>query len=298
MRSFILSLPARLQPLVIVGATMVAAFAVSLLTRLFFNAQQIESDSALTSAVYGTLGTTYAVLIAFVVSGVWQSFSLAGTAVNCEANALADLLLVIGSISVERSGSTRQSAKEYVQSVIERWDLLERAGRDQTPAEEINLETSITLVRSILAIKPDDERELELYAQALDLMGVWLDARRNRLRSARGNTASALWALLIAGALVLFAFHGLFVTHVWAVWVVLLMGFSFIVGLAFYLIFSLDSPFTGKLSAGPEPFLWLLKEFERSDGLGFSPVSATKDLARIGRSIGEQELPLKQNQPE
>ena len=268
MRSFILSLPARLQPLVIVGATMVAAFAVSLLTRMFFNAQQIESDSALTSAVYGTLGTTYAVLIAFVVSGVWQSFSLAGTAVNCEANALADLLLVIGSISVERTGKTRQSAKEYVQSVIERWDLLESASRDQTPAEEINLETSITLVRSILAIKPGDERELELYAQALDLTGVWLDARRNRLRSARGNTAGALWALLIAGALVLFAFHGLFVTHVWAVWVALLAGFSFIVGLAFYLIFSLDSPFTGKLSAGPEPFLWLLESFERTDGRG------------------------------
>jgi hypothetical protein len=74
--------------------------------------------------------------------------------------------------------------------------------------------------------------------------------------------------LLIAGALVLFAFHGLFVTHVWAVWVALLVGFSFIVGLAFYLIFSLDSPFTGKLSAGPEPFLWLLESFERTDGRG------------------------------
>jgi len=46
------------------------------------------------------------------------------------------------------------------------------------------------------------------------------------------------------------------------------MGFSFIVGLAFYLIFSLDSPFTGKLSAGPEPFVWLLESFERTDGRG------------------------------
>jgi hypothetical protein len=45
-------------------------------------------------------------------------------------------------------------------------------------------------------------------------------------------------------------------------------GFSFIVGLAFYLIFSLDSPFTGNLSAGPEPFLWLLESFGRTDGRG------------------------------
>ena len=75
--------------------------------------------------------------------------------------------------------------------------------------------------------------------------------RRARLRSAEGNTAGALWGLLIAGAFVLFAFHGMFVTHAWAVWAVLLLGFSFVLGLAFYLIFSLDSPFTGKLSAGP-----------------------------------------------
>jgi hypothetical protein len=74
--------------------------------------------------------------------------------------------------------------------------------------------------------------------------------------------------LLIAGAFVLFAFHGLFVTHAWAVWAVLLLGYSLIVGLAFYLIFSLDSPFTGRLSAGPEPFLWLLQDFERADGPG------------------------------
>ena len=266
MRSYILSLPAKLQPVVIISSTVVAAFAVSSLTRMLFNVQQLEPDRALTSSVYGTLGTTYAVLIAFVVSGVWQSFSTAGTAVNSEANALTDLLLVIGSISAQRTGATRESAKAYVQSVIERWDLLERATRDKRPAEEINLDTSFALVRSILAIKPGDPCELALYAKVLDLTGTWLDARRNRLRGARGNTAGALWGLLIGGAFVLFAFHGLFVTHAWAVWAVLLLGYSLIVGLAFYLIFSLDSPFTGRLSAGPEPFFWLLQAFDRSDG--------------------------------
>lgn len=266
MRSFILSLPAKLQPVVIVGSTVVAAFAVSLLTRMLFNVQQLEPDTGLTSAIYGTLGTTYAVLIAFVISGVWQSFSAAGLAVNIEANALADLLLVIGNMPAQQVGTTHESLKKYVQNVIDRWDLLEQATCDNTPAENINLETSLALLMSILAIRPgNDPRDAQLYAQALSLTKIWLDARRNRLRSARGNTASALWGLLIAGAVVLFAFHGLFVTHLWTVWAVLLLGYSFVVGLAFYLIFSLDSPFTGRLSAGPEPFLWLQSAIERSN---------------------------------
>ncbi len=270
MRSYILSLPAKLQPVVIVGSTILAAFLVSLLTRSLFNVPQLQLDNALTTSVYGTLGTTYAVLIAFVVSGVWQSFSTAGAAVNSEANALTDLAVVLSSISEEKTRKPREAARAYVQSVIDHWDLLARVASDKRPAEEINLATSFALSRSILAIKPDDARELELYARALDAMGVWLDARRNRLRSAEGNTAGALGGLLIAGAFVLFAFHGLFVTHAWAVWAALLLGFSSVVGLSFYLIFSLDSPFTGKLSAGPAPFLWLLQDFQRPDGFGFS----------------------------
>jgi hypothetical protein len=167
----------------------------------------------------------------------------------------------------------RESAKAYAQGVVERSDLMALAARDNGPTQEINLDTFSALGAAILAIKPEDAREVELYGQALDLMGIWLGARRSRLRSAEGNTAGALWGLLIAGAFVLFAFHGMFLTHAWAVWAVLLLGFSFVLGLAFYLIFSLDSPFTGRLSAGPAPFQWLLREFERSDGLGIMAAS-------------------------
>ena len=254
----------------IIGATVASAFVVSFLTRTFFSEQQLVLDNGLTTSVYGTLGTTYAVLIAFVVSGVWQSFSDAGSAVKREANALTDLTFVIGSFSGEETEKIREAAKAYVKGVVERWDLLALAARNNVPTEEINLDTSSALVAAILTIKPQDAREVELYGQSLVLLGIWLDARRARLRSAEGNTAGALWGLLIAGAFVLFAFHGMFVTHAWAVWAVLLLGFSFVLGLAFYLIFSLDSPFTGKLSAGPGPFVWLLKEFERSDGLGIT----------------------------
>src|SRR5271165_1387789 len=174
MRSYILSLSAKLQPVVIIGSTVAAAFVVSLLTRTLFNVPQLELDSALTGSVYGTLGTTYAVLIAFVVTGVWQSFSNAGAAVNCEANALTDLLVVVDHISVERTGKTREAVKTYVQSVVDHWDLLARATRENKPVEEINLKTSNALVNAILAIKPEGAREIELYAQALDLTGIWL----------------------------------------------------------------------------------------------------------------------------
>src|SRR5271157_5574775 len=111
MRSYILSLPAKLQPVVIIGSTVAAAFAVSFLTRTFFSVQQLALDNGLTTSVYGTLGTTYAVLIAFVVSGVWQSFSDASRAVKREANALTDLTFVLLSFSGAKTGKIREAAK-------------------------------------------------------------------------------------------------------------------------------------------------------------------------------------------
>jgi hypothetical protein len=133
---------------------------------------------------------------------------------------------------------------------------------NRSAAEDVA--TSNTLLQAILDVTPQGDCELQLYAQALSFTGSWLDARRDRLRSAKGNTAGALWGLLIAGAFVLFVFHGLFSTHSLAVWVVLLLGFSVIVGLSFYLIFSLDSPFSGRLSASPEPFKRLLQVLEQT----------------------------------
>src|SRR5215469_521132 len=186
MRSFILSLPAKLQPVVIIGSTVVAAFVVSLVTRACFNAQQLVLDSTWTIAAFGTLGTLYSVLIAFVVTGVWQSFSAAQTAVNSEANTLTDVVFLIRYISPAKTVHVRESAKSYVASVVERWDLLERATRENKPVEEINFASTNALVDAILALKPEGDRELEVYAQALDLTAIWLDARRNRLRSGKG----------------------------------------------------------------------------------------------------------------
>ena len=161
MRAFILSLPAKLQPVVIIGSTIVAAFVVSLITRACFNTQQLALDSSWTISVYGTLGTLYAVLIAFVVTGVWQSFSAAEAAVNSEANALTDLVFLIRYISTAKTAHNRESAKSYVASVVERWDLLALATRENKPVEEINIATSNALVDAILDVKPQGDRELD-----------------------------------------------------------------------------------------------------------------------------------------
>lgn len=259
-RPFLLALPERLQIVIIVGATVAAAFAAAIATRALFDIHQLTADIGLTTAVYGVLGTIYAILLAFVVSGIWQNFSKALTTVHAEADALMGLVHITEAFPQEHSKEVSSVVLTYAQMTIdEEWHTLAGVARGSVAPDEIIADPAMALMHTVQSLEPLNDREVALFQQALVMLNNWLDARRERLQSAIGGNAAALWPLLIAGAIVLFALHGLFVAKATEVWGALLLGLSLVVGISFYLIFSLDSPFTGTISAHVDPFRWVVK---------------------------------------
>jgi len=260
-RQFLLSLPERLQIVVIIGATVALAFAAAIATRALFDINQLAADTGLTTTVYQVIGTIYAILLAFVVSGIWQNFSGAMTTVHVEADALMSLMHISEAFSKEDTKEIHAAVHSYAKMVIdEEWHELVRFARGYITADDLNVfpGSVLALMGAVQSREPLSAREITGFEQALVKLNNWLDARRERLQSARGGNAAALWPLLIAGAIVLFAFHGLFVANATEVWAALLLGPSLVVGISFYLIFSLDSPFTGTLSADLGPFQYVV----------------------------------------
>ena len=260
-RQFLLSLPERLQIVVIIGATVALAFAAAIATRALFDINQLAADTGLTTTVYQVLGTIYGILLAFVVSGIWQNFSGAMTTVHVEADALMSLMHISEAFSKEDTKEIHAAVHSYAKMVIdEEWHELVRFARGYITADDLNVfpGSVLALMGAVQSREPLSAREITGFEQALVKLNNWLDARRERLQSARGGNAAALWPLLIAGAIVLFAFHGLFVANATEVWAALLLGPSLVVGISFYLIFSLDSPFTGTLSADLGPFQYVV----------------------------------------
>ena len=262
-RPFLLSLPEKLQVAVIAGATVTAAFAAAVATRALFDVNQLVANIGLTTAVYEVLGTVYAILLAFAVSGVWQNFSAAVASVQTEAAALLGLIHIVDAFPSEQTKQVRSVAYAYATEVIAEWQNLAAIARGAVQPTDLSYEATVALIRTVQFLEPANARETAVFEQALIVLNAWLDARRKRLQSATGGSAAALWPLLLAGAIVLFAFHGLFVARSTEVWSALLLGLSSVVGLAFYLIFSLDSPFTGSLSAHVGPFQWVVISCQR-----------------------------------
>ena len=260
-RQFLLSLPERLQIVVIIGATVALAFAAAIATRALFDINQLAADTGLTTTVYQVIGTIYAILLAFVVSGIWQNFSGAMTTVHVEADALMSLMHISEAFSKEDTKEIHAAVHSYAKMVIdEEWQELVRLARGYITTKDLIVfpGSVLALMGAVQSREPLSAREITVFEQALVKLNDWLDARRERLQSARGGNAAALWPLLIAGAIVLFAFHGLFVANATEVWAALLLGLSLVVGISFYLVFSLDSPFTGTLSADLGPFQYVV----------------------------------------
>jgi len=112
---------------VIVGATVMAAFAAAIITRSLFDLNRLMADTGLTTAVYTVLGTIYAVLLAFVVSGIWQNFSKAMTTVHAEADALMGLVHITDTFPHEHTKEVLSVVLTYAQMTIdEEWHTLAR----------------------------------------------------------------------------------------------------------------------------------------------------------------------------
>ena len=268
-RPFLLSLPEKLQMVIIIGVTITLAFAAAITIRALFDINHLVADTGMTLAVYGVLGTIYGILLAFVISGIWEAYKAALASVHAETDALMGIGYVLGASPTEQNKEIRSRALAYAKVVVDEWDALGGVARGEVAPMDLSCDAAMALLHAVQSLKPSNDRETVVFEQAIVTANDWLDARRKRLQSARGGNASPLWPLLISGALVLFAFHGLFVAKSTEVWAALLLGLSWVLGLSFYLIFSLDSPFTGRLSAHIGPFQWVIKSWEREKP--FSP---------------------------
>jgi hypothetical protein len=254
MRLFLLSLPTKLQALVVVGTTVTLAFLIAYICSLFFDVHQLKLNTDLISSVYQVMGTIYAILLTFTLWGIWQNFTDAEIAVQKEAYALLDLVHTLEAVTVWKAINVRGVALSYVNSVLkDEWPTLKSMNKHIIDVREQNA-ASLEVIKEIQNIQPTNDRENVIFGQAFNLLNSWLDSRRTRLLIASGDSAKSLWPLLLTGAFVLFSIHGLFVANTVGIWATLLFGISLVIGLTFYLIYTLDCPFSGSPSIDAEPF--------------------------------------------
>ncbi|MGA2502440.1 MAG: hypothetical protein ABSH20_32260 [Tepidisphaeraceae bacterium] len=157
------------------AASMLAALLGLFLVRYVAPASWLHANNEVAGNYLQTLGTIYAVLLAFVVFVVWQQHNETRSAVEREANGLSDFYRTIRALPATRRVQERIQA--YGRIVVgEEWEEIAR-GRWSQKAGQALEETW----QALEAVEPCSRREEALYAEALARFNDLSDARSHRL---------------------------------------------------------------------------------------------------------------------
>jgi hypothetical protein len=213
-----------------------------------------------------TLGTIYAVLLAFVVFIVWTQFNDARNAVAVEANEISDLYRTVDGFADPARGSVHSCLSAYVAHVAAaEWPEMSAGAAIPRASPKLD-----ALWAALEVLEPKTPREEILLAEALARFNDLSDRRTHRLFCSQLRLPPTMWLLLHLGAFLTVASMAFFGLPSFASHALMTSALSGLIGFMLYVILDLDNPFWGS---------WCIPAEQFRDAIAFDPASARRDGA-------------------
>jgi hypothetical protein len=233
--------------LAVAGAIVVAVAATSaaflLLVRRLAGPDHLLTDTTRGSAIFGVVGTAFAVVLAFVTLISFQTFNHAKAAGNEEAVALVDLARTAQFYPPEQRGRLRGALICYARAVaFDEWPLLTDGRRSAVVERWV-----ASLRDGYAALATRTPKQRAAFSHLLDVTRARGEARRERLGAATPFVPTPVWAVLLLGGLVTIMFVALFADRrePAAIQVALIMSVAVMVVAGLLLVRFLDHPYGG-----------------------------------------------------
>lgn len=245
----------------VVGSAVLYAFSGVLLARHLVKGRVGAGHNDLALPIFQTAGTIYAVLLAFSVIAVWQSYGAAKDNVAEEASTLATLYRQTYGLPSGPQRSLRRLLRKYTEAVVvDEWPTQAATGGTSAGARRAlgDVYRSYRTMDQRIAASP-------IGVEFLQTMRTVAAARNRRTLEANGSLPAVLWiGLLVGGAIVVgmtFAMHTP-ATYPHVLFSVLLAA---LIGTLLFITLVLHRPFSGPLGISADSFEHSLSVFASVD---------------------------------
>ncbi|HTA37712.1 MAG TPA: DUF4239 domain-containing protein [Candidatus Acidoferrales bacterium] len=248
MTDWLQGLPAYGSGIVVIGGFVVLTIVIgSIISRVFSHEVRLEHND-LAGFILAVIGVVYAVLLAFVAVTVWERFEAAETRSYEEASSLS--LVYRDADDFPQAREIRSALRTYVKLVAEEeWPAM---ARGQQSAQADTLIEQIDRMIRHLDVKT--MKEVDVHQQMLVAMDQALRDRDTRLTMSATGISAIMWMVLVLGAVVTVAFTYLFGYKHSPMRNVMAGSLGLLIGLVLFLTVSLDYPFRGGITIGPDAF--------------------------------------------
>lgn len=187
------------------------------------------------------LGTTYAVILGFMLFTVWTDFGAAQINADNEANSLTNVYRLAEGLPDQQRTQLQMLARSYADIVINKdWPEMEA---DQLPegTHKINQE----MWKALMSIKNGSPTEIIAEDHALSELSELTEHRRMRLAQFAFRLPTVLWCVLIIGGGVTIASASMFGSANTSLHAIQVFAFSLLIALVLVAIADIDRPFQG-----------------------------------------------------
>jgi hypothetical protein len=206
----------------------------------------------------GILGTTYAVILGFMLYAVWTDFDTATQNVEMEANSLTNLYRLADGLPDGSRIEVQKLAREYAQKVITNdWPEMDQG---RVPVESVGLASKME--RALISV-PDGSRTSGMAQDhAMTELSAMTTCRRTRLLENALSLPTVLWLVLIVGGMLTIVSSCMFGSQNRFLHGVQVVFFSLMIALALLAIADINKPFRGSVHVGNDAFVRALENMK------------------------------------
>ncbi len=198
------------------------------------------------------LGTTYAVIIGFMLYAVWTSFQVAELNADAEANCLVSVFRLAGGLPAAERSEVRALSRQYADIAIdEEWPAMSRGRIDRSASQDVTQK----LWKAVMEAKPASFAEQTSMQLALTEISSMTEHRRIRFLQSASKLPGVLWLVLIVGGGITTMSACLFGTDNFKLHCVQVISLTLLLSLALVAIADIDRPFQGAVHVAPDGFL-------------------------------------------
>jgi Protein of unknown function (DUF4239) len=229
------------ENIVILIATMSGSMIFMAVLNYIWPREQRQVHNDLIGWQLNIIGTTYAVILGFMLYTVWTDFVAAKLNVDLEASSLRNVYRLAEGLPDQQRAQLQLQARSYADAVINR-DWPEMA-HSETPEESHNINQAMW--KTLMSVKVATPSEIVAEDHAISELSSLTEHRRTRLLQSLYRLPTIFWGVLLIGGFLTIASASMFGAANARLHALQVFAFTLLITLVLLAIADVNLPFRG-----------------------------------------------------
>jgi Protein of unknown function (DUF4239) len=243
---------------VVFGVTYLIAAAIYAVVMVLATGERARAFKAVSPGILSPLGVLFGLFVAFTAVQVWNDNDRANAAVDREASALREVVVLAASFPGEPQARLRALIRRHIEvAATQEWPMMVHRTAATMNITPHHLDEALQLT---LALTPSGQGQQIAQREIATELGAALDARHQRFVVSLAEVKFVKWSFLFVQAFCVMIIIALMQSDNRLATSITMGVFATGVAASVVLILSFDRPFIGQLSVGPDSLLRVIPE--------------------------------------